>query len=430
MDETTRQILKKTLREREGEYLSYLSELVSIDTQDLGHGIDGGMEEKGQIFLENLMRGFGADTRREPLSEEIISEGIALHGEGNPGHNYVNPDRWNLAAFFERNAAGRSIMFDGHIDTMPPGDPSQWSLDPWRPEVRDGRLYGLGACDMKAGLMASVLAVKLIYDAGLRPPGPVTILSVVDEEGGGNGSLAAMLSGHRADAAVVCEPSGGTLTVAHMGFIFFSVEVTGVALHSGGKWKGVNAIEKAILLIEALNELERVWLMTHKHPLLPPPTLNIGVISGGVAGSTVPDKCVFKLCLHYHPATMSHESAARDVREAVRTRAQGDAWLRDHPPKLEIYQSGGAFEMDVGHPFVSAASDCISAVKGTPPELFGSPAGNDARLLRNIGGMPTVVAGPGRMEQCHGVDEYVEVADFLDFLEIYALLILEWCGGL
>ena len=429
MDEAAGQVLKKTLREREDEYLSRLSELVSIDTRDLGHGIDGGLEEKGQVYLEDLMRTFGAETKREPLSEDIISEGIARYGEGNPGHNYTNPNRWNLAAFFEREAAGRSIMFDGHIDTMPPGDLSQWSLDPWKPEVRDGRLYGLGACDMKAGLLASILAVKLIYDAGLKPPGPVTILSVADEEGGGNGSLAAMISGHRADAAVVCEPSGGTLTAAHMGFIFFSVEVTGLALHSGSKWNGVNAIEKAILLIDALNGLEHTWLMTRKHTLLPPPTLNIGVISGGVAGSTVPDKCVFKLCLHYHPGTMSHESVVRDVREAIETRARGDAWLKDHQPKLEIYQSGGAFEMDTGHPFVTAMSDCMSAVKGKPPELYGSPAGNDARLLRNIGGMPTLVAGPGRMEQCHSIDEYVEVRDFLDFIEIYALLILEWCGG-
>jgi acetylornithine deacetylase len=85
--------------------------------------------------------------------------------------------------------------------------------------------------------------------------------------------------------------------------------------------------------------------------------------------------------------------------------------------------------MDAGHPFVEAASECMAAVKGKRPALHGSPAGNDARLLRNIGGMATVIAGPGRMEQCHSIDEYVEVSDFLDFIEIYAMLILEWCSG-
>jgi acetylornithine deacetylase len=210
-----------------------------------------------------------------------------------------------------------------------------------------------------------------------------------------------------------------------MGFIFFSVEVSGIALHSGSKWNGVNAIEKAAILMDALGELERRWLMTRRHPLLPPPTLNIGVISGGTAGSTVPDKCVFKLCLHYHPA-MGRDLTAREVTDAIMTRAAGDEWLRSHPPKIEIYQAGGAFEMETGHEFVKTASLCVESVKGAAPALYGSPAGNDARLLRNIGGMPTVVMGPGQMAQCHSIDEYVEVKDFLAYIEIYARLILEW----
>jgi acetylornithine deacetylase len=428
MEANTGQLLHKTVSEHRDEYVGYLRELVSIDTQVLGHGIDGGREEQGQLWLENFLQVLGAQTNREPLTEDIIQRGLREYGEGNPGHNYKNPDRWNLVGKFGyAETGGRSIIFDGHIDTMPPGDKSLWSGDPWRGEIRDGKLYGLGACDMKAGLMGAVLAVKAISDAKLKLPGEVTILSVVDEEGGGNGSLAAMLEGHRADAAVVCEPSDGTLTVAHMGFVFFSVEVCGVALHSGSKWNGVNAIEKAILLIDALNELEHRWLMVHKHKLLPPPTLNIGVISGGVAGSTVPDRCVFKLCLHYHPGTMSRASVVREVADAINTRAAGDSWLKEHPPVIDIYQAGGAFEMDTEHPFVKTMSDCMKTVRLKSPALYGSPAGNDARLLRNIGGMPTVVAGPGRMEQCHSIDEYVEVSDFLKFIQIYANVILEWC---
>jgi acetylornithine deacetylase len=425
MYEKTGELLRRTITERADEYVRRLRELVAIDTQDIGHGIEGGREENGQLYLEKFLAELGADTAREPLSEDIVSKGIGSYGEGNPGHNYKSPDRWNLSASFGRAAKGRSLIFDGHIDTMPAGDPSSWSSNPWSAEVRDGKIYGLGACDMKAGLMASILAVKCLRDAGLELPGPIAILSVVDEEGGGNGSLAAMLNGHRADAAVVCEPSDGTLTVAHMGFVFFSVEVSGVALHSGSKWNGVNAIEKAVILMEALDKLEHRWLMTRKHPLLPPPTLNIGVISGGTAGSTVPDRCAFKFCLHYHPS-MGRDLVTREVTDAIMTRADGDEWLRSHPPAIEIYQAGGAFEMDTGHEFVKTASRCVEAVKGTPPALYGSPAGNDARLLRNIGDMPTVVMGPGRMEQCHSVDEYVEVNDFLAFIEIYARLILEW----
>lgn len=413
--------LQETLEQHRDEYIGLLCGLIERDTHVVGHGIDGGLEENGQIYLEKLLASMGALTTREPLNEELVQKGIKEHGEGNPGHNYTN--RWNLVGSFKGREKG-SIIFDSHVDTMPAGELSAWKLcpDPWKPVLRDGKIYGLGACDMKAGLMAAVAAVKLFRDAGLELPCDVKILSVVDEEGGGNGSLAAMLAGHRADCAVVCEPSDGSLTVAHMGFIFFSVSVEGLALHSGSKWKGVNAIEKAILLIDALNQLEHKWLMNHKHPLLPPPTINIGEIEGGTAGSTVPDSCTFKLCLHYLPSAMNHDSVVKEVEEALSVRASGDLWLRSHPPRTEIYQAGGAFEMDTAHPFVSTAKNCLDAVKNAAP-IVGSPAGNDARLLRNVGKMPVVITGPGGQKQCHSADEYVEAQDYLDFIQIYALLI-------
>lgn len=422
-------MLRETLLVRREEYLSRLLELVSADTSVVGHGIDGGGEEAGQIILERVMREMGAETSREPLTEEIVQEGLRRFGEGNPGHVYSGDgfSRWNLVGRF-RGGAGRSIMFDGHVDTMPSGPRELWSFDPHDAHVRDGRVYGLGTADMKGGLMASLMAVKLLQDSGIPLPGDVTILSVVDEEGGGNGSLAAMLAGHRADAAVVCEPSDGSVTIAHMGFVFFRVEVGGVALHSGSKWKGVNAIEKAVLLMQALNEMEHEWLMKYRHPMLPPPTLNVGVIEGGTAGSTVPDRCAFKLCLHYHPGTMTHESVVRETTERLLLRAAGDPWLKDNPPGISIYQAGGAFEMDAGHPFVTAVESSIEASRGARPPVVGSPAGNDARLLRSIGGMPVVITGPGSQEQCHSPDEFLELEDYFRYIEIYARLILEWCG--
>ena len=196
----------------------------------------------------------GANVIREQLTEEVVQKGIETYSEGNPGHNY--DDRYNLVAEF-KGGDGPTLMFNGHVDVMPPGDVSLWESDPFKPEIRDGRVYARGVADMKAGLMASVLGVKLLQDAGVELPGDVTLLSVVDEEGGGNGTLVSLLNGRRADAAVVCEPSDKKVVVAHMGFIFFEVNVTGISLHSASKWDGVNAIEKAIFLIDALHELEK-----------------------------------------------------------------------------------------------------------------------------------------------------------------------------
>lgn len=418
--------LRAALNERKDEYLNYLLELLSRDTQVIGHGIQGGREKNGQDYLESLLQSMGADVVREPLEESLVQRGIAEYQEGNPDHNY--DDRYNLVASFKGSAGGRSLMFNGHVDIMPPGDLSLWHSDPLKPEIRDGMLYARGVADMKAGLMASVLGVKLLQDAGVELPGDVTLLSVVDEEGGGNGTLVSMLNGRRADASVVCEPTCRNVIVAHMGFIFFEVNVTGVALHSSSKWKGVNAIDKAIFLIDALRELENKWLMTCRHPVLPPPTLNVGVISGGTAGNDVPNSCTFKFCLHYVPSLMTHGAVIKEVKDTLLLRSQGDEWLRKNPPIISIYQQGLGFGMDPDHCFVRTAHACSSQVLGDETVVTGSPAANDARLMRNIGQMPTVIMGPGRMEDCHVVNESIPVEEFFDFVLIYAALIFNWCG--
>ena len=421
LPEAVRGALRRTLAERREEYLARLTDLMARDTRVLDHGVGGGREAAGQEYLEELLTRMGARVEREPLEEEAIREGMRLHGEGNPGHDLT--DRWNLSALFP-GGSGPSLLFDGHVDTMPPDG---WTRDPLTPSVEGGRLYGLGACDMKGGLMAACMAVKLLKDTGIPLPGDVKILSVADEEGGGNGTLCALMRGHRAEGALVCEPTSGALTVAHMGFLFFRVTVSGVSLHSGEKWKGVNAIEKAVLLMEALRDLEHRWLLEHRRPLLPPPNINVGVIEGGTAGSTVPDRCSFTLCLHYLPG-MDRDEVVREVEEALMRRSAGDAWLADHPPRWEITQEGRPFEMDRNHPLVeilrSAAADALE--REVP--VVGSPAGNDARLLRNIGGMPTAILGPGPLENCHMPDEWLPVEEYLGCILAYATLILEWGG--
>ena len=424
MNDAIRERLRQTLEARKNEYLNNLKKLIAQDTQVIGHGIDGGKEENGQAFIEKILKEMGASVSREPVTEEIIQRGLSEFSEGNPGHNYTDYKRDNLAGLF-KGGKGRSLIFNGHVDTMPAGEMSLWETDPWTPTEKNGKIYGLGSADMKGGLMASVMAVKLLQDAGIELPGDVTILSVVDEEGGGNGSLAAMLAGHRADAAVVCEHTADSLIVAHMGFIFFQVDVSGVALHSGRKWDGVNAIDKAVLLMQALKDLENKWLLKYKHPLLPPPNLNVGVISGGSAGSTVPDLCTFKLCLHYQPNVQTYDSVVKEVTEALLLRSRGDEWLKDNPPRISVYQAGGAFEMDPEHEFVKTAGRSFEEAFGFAPQVVGSPAGCDARLLRNIGQMPVFISGPG-LGQGHRPNEYVEIDEYLDYILFYALLILEW----
>ncbi|MEG0934267.1 MAG: ArgE/DapE family deacylase [Clostridia bacterium] len=415
--------LKQTLERNRDAYLKPLTELVAIDTHCLGHGVAGGLEKGGQDYMAELLSRMGATVRRAPMAEQDIQAAMARHHEGNPNHNYDGRD--NVYGRFP-GAGGRSLLFNGHMDTMPAGNQADWTYNPHTPTISGGKLYGLGACDMKGGLVAAVMAVQLLKDAGIPLPGDVHIASVADEEGGGNGSIAAAMQGVKADAVVVCECSDRELIAAHMGFVFFRVEVVGQACHSGAKWLGVSAIEKATALIDALNALEHRWLLRYKHPLLPAPNLNVGVIRGGTAGSTVAGECLFEVCVHYLPGVMNHDQVVREFREAIDWAANGDPWLATHRPRLTVYQSGGAFEMDLEHPFTRAFCDAISAVQARPAKVVGSPAGCDSRVWRNIAGCPTLQYGPGALAQCHAVNEYVPLADYYDAILTYACLILAW----
>lgn len=417
-------LLKTTLHEHKEEYLQCLKDLVARDTQDLGHGIAGGREKAGQEYMEALFRRMGAsEIIKDQMSESVILKCYETYGEGNLGHNYE--DRYNVYATFKGKDSSKSLMFNGHIDTMPPGDEKEWMFPPHTPTVKDGKLYGLGAADMKAGLMASTLAVKLLQDAGIELPCDVKITSVCDEEGGGNGSMQAAMNGQKADGVIVCEPTDGGLVVAHMGFVFFKVEFEGKANHSGEKRLGVSAIEKAMKVIRGLEELEHGWLLNYKHPLLPSPSLNVGTIHGGTAGSTVAGKCYFETCIHYLPQSC-YEKVYNEFTSVVNDIAKSDPWMREHMPKITMYQSGGAFEEEVDAPLVQTMLEAYKEAVGEEVSILGSPAGCDSRIWKRITGAQVMQYGPGRQEQCHSVNEYVEIESFYRAILVYAQLILLW----
>lgn len=419
--------LRETLEKNKEYYIKRLAELVEIDTHVLGHGIDGGLEKEGQDYLAWLLREMGARLRLDPLREADIKRCHELWHEGNLGHKLEK--RYNLYAGFGTEGRGRSLILNGHMDVMPADNEKEWKSPPFEPRIEGGRMYGRGTADMKAGLMASVMAVQLLKDAEREIPGELIIASVCDEEGGGNGSIQALMSGLRADGVVVCEGTGDELILAHMGFVFFRVEVEGKSCHSGEKKAGVSAIEKAIKIIEAMHEMEHEWLLKYRHPLLPSPSLNVGVIRGGSAGSTVPSECCFELCVHYIPGQMNYQGLVGEIEDLISRVSRSDLWLEKHPPKLTVYQAGGGFEMGEGQSLVESFQRAYSLVRKKPVQIAGSPAGCDSRLWRNIGGCQTIQFGPGNLAQCHSTDEWVEIDSYLESILIYAELILDFCAA-
>ncbi|MDN5300383.1 MAG: acetylornithine deacetylase, partial [Clostridiales bacterium] len=323
--------LRAFLYENQEAYLKPLYNLVACDTQVVGHGIFGGHEKNGQVYLKSLFESMGAaEIVEDPMSETVLKKAVQMYQEGNLGHDQT--DRYNLYAHFEGTSPKR-LIFNGHVDTMPIGEADAWQYPPIHATLDGDRIYGLGVCDMKGGLTAAIMAVKLLKDAGRALPCHVTITSVVDEEGGGNGSIQAAMNGIKGDGLVVCEPTSGALILAHMGFVFFRVSIKGRANHSGAKWLGVSAIEKAMKMMAELEALENDWQLAYDHPLLPKPSMNVGTIHGGSAASTVAGSCTFEVCIHYHPNTMSHAQVEAAFMNAIDL---DDPWLKANPPTVTM----------------------------------------------------------------------------------------------
>ena len=413
--------LDKLLERKKDEYIDHLKNLVKIDTRVIGHGIKGGNEINGQKYLKVLIENIGGRPEYSNIKAEKIKEAKCKFNEGNLGHNYYN--RPNLLGFFDGYSSGKSLIVNGHIDTMPFGDKKNWHRDPFLGEQINGKIYGLGSSDMKAGLLASLFGIDLIYSAGYNLKGDIIYQSVVDEEGGGNGTLSLVQEGYKADAAIVCEPTSLNLQIAHMGFIFYEIILLGKPIHSSQKWKGINAIHKAYKLINGLMELEHQWLLKYKHPLMPPPTINIGYIKGGDEASTVPASCSFKICVHYFPG-IKREKIDSDIRQTLQKLNDLDPWLSENPVEISIYQEGSSFEIDKNHHLVKTFKKYIPNDK----EINASPSGNDARIFSNIADIPVVVFGPGSLEKAHSIDEDVSIDDYISSILSYAKFYCDWCG--
>ncbi len=419
--------VKETVLQNKEEYISFLSRLVQTDTQVIGHGVLGGNEQAGQAIIKEKLEQLGFQIDEFLVDDEKIKK----YPGANLGHS--NEGRPNVVGTLKGTGGGRSLILNGHVDTMPFGDRSKWADDPFSGAVKGNVLYGLGSTDMKGSLAAMMMAAQVIHTLGIRLKGDLIIQSVVDEEGGGNGTLACVERGYTADAAIVGEPTQLHIQPAHMGFLFHEITVEGKSLHSSQLWEGVNAIDKAIKIYQSLKELEHRWLMTERHPLLPGPTINLGEIKGGIAGSVVPGSCTLKTCLHYQPNPRESYAATRerihgDVLAAIDSVVKGDEWLQAHPPQVTVYQEGFPFETPLTHPFIQEIRQVLGGILQQDVVIEGMPAGCDARLLAGFANIPTIILGCGDPRQCHCIDESVPIDQFLTLIEVYASFIISWCG--
>ncbi len=333
---------------------------------------------------------------------------------------------------FKGSSGGRSMLLCGHMDVVPPGE-GAWTTDPWGGELKDGRIYGRGAADMKGGLAASYIAMRAIRDSGIRLRGDVLIGTTVDEECGSTGALALVLRGYRADGGIIPEPTGLEMNIASTGSVWFRVKVPGKSAHAGMAYKGVNSIYKAMLIIEKLRELEEQRRIRLLHPLYAshpvPFCLNVNVIAAGNWPAIVPAETVFQGRMGVSPVE-SIEEAKAEFEAAIRGIANSDTWLRDHPPVIEYmdcrWNSGS---VDPEHPLSRLLQEHIAGVTGYPAKLTGMGPCSDSGTFIRFGDTPTINLGPNSMAIAHQTDEYVDVASLYDSARIIARAVVDWCGA-
>lgn len=420
MAESIPEKIVQWIEDNEGNIVRFLKDLVSFPSVT-------GQELEIQRFIAAKLKTLGLRIDMwEPDIEVLKNHPAYLPSEG--GYK----DRPNVVGLYKGTGNGRSLLLNGHVDVIPPGPEEAWVHPPWGGEVEGQRLYGRGASDMKSGLAAMTMAMEALIQVGIKLKGDVILESTVDEEATGNGTLACVMKGYRADAGICCETSSLHVQPACIGRIWFEILVRGKPAGIQRRYEGVNAIEKGYQVVQAVSKLEEERIDRLSHPLYPDkrgslPCM-VGVFQAGSFPSAFPDTCLLKGSI----ATLPGEETA-EVKDAfvehIRKFAMTDPWLREHLPEVRfVGYCGDPAEIAPDHPIVTTLSARFREVLGRAPQITGRQGAADTRYLIKYGQTPTVIFGPGMTEQMHANNEWVDLRDLLSATKILALTILDWCG--
>ena len=406
--------------------LECLSELVS-------HPSTRGQEQSAQNFMASEMEQRGLAVDRWQVDVDDICH---LPGFSPVIGNYQ--DAVNVVGTHKSNSKnGRSLILNGHIDVVPEGPLDMWDRPPYDPYIDGDWMYGRGSGDMKAGLISNLFALDALKTCGLAPAADVFVQSVVEEECTGNGALACLQRGYRADAALIPEPFAECLVSAQVGVIWFQVQLRGLPTHVAYAGEGSNAIEAAIPLISALHKLEEKWngpdcrhdAYCHvDHPL----NLNVGKIEGGDWTSSVPAWCIFDVRMGIFPG-QDIDEARREIEATLMDAAKQNAFLRENDPVIVYHgflAEGYALSEHKGASAVqsiSALEEAHRLVTGEPLDHIPITATTDARFFGLYADTPALVYGP-KAEAIHGFNERVSIESINRITKATALFISNWCG--
>jgi acetylornithine deacetylase/succinyl-diaminopimelate desuccinylase family protein len=414
--------ISNEVESREEELIELLTTLIAFPTVSPPARNTNGVQEYMKRYLEDL--GFKTDKWDVyPGDPNVV--GI-LPGESSEIYN--------------------SLIINGHVDVAEVGDKKEWDSSPFQTIIKEPYIFGRGVADMKGGIAASLLAIKLLKELDITLQGDLQFQSVIGEEVGEAGTHDCIERGYTADYAVVVDTSdlqiqgqGGVIT----GWITIESKETyhdGMRrqmIHAGGGVKGASAIEKMMKIITGLQELERHWAVTKSHDGFPPGTntINPAVIEGGRHAAFVADRCALWVTVHFYPDE-DYQVVTKEIEQHIAAVAAADPWLRENPPqfvwggKSMIVDRGEIFpslEIDPNHPGTKALANSFEKLLSENPTISMSTTVTDAGWLGRAG-IPTVIFGPGKLEDAHAVNEKVEIQQLLDFTKVLAGFIATWCN--
>jgi succinyl-diaminopimelate desuccinylase len=329
--------------------------------------------------------------------------------------------RWNLMAERRWGRGGRTLIFNGHLDVVPAGDPSQWKYPPFQGKLSKGRIYGRGASDMKSGIASFIHALSTIDRSKLSfHQGAVILHLVSDEESHGHQGMGflSQRGGIRGDAALVGEPTDLQPVIAQKGALWLRISTLGKSAHSSKPHLGVNAIEKMIKLMERLSSIP----LGKEHPLLGKPTLSIGTIQGGTKINVVPDRCEIEVDRRMLPGEKKEEVLGK-LKGVLDLLQSQDPFFKYRMEEIDFAEPS---EVNPEEEIVKMGVEAIQKVMGKKPLLRAFSGFTDSRFYVNQCHIPTLIFGPGGVDQSHTTDESVEVDALVHAACIYGLIIINY----
>jgi len=393
--------------------INLLADLVRINS--INPNYEGGVPEAAMAeFIEQYFAQHGIETWRQDLY----------------------PERSNVIARVPGHDSNRRIVLEAHMDTVATVG---MTINPWEPEIRDGKMYGRGSCDTKGGMAAMMHAVASLANKNIKPPCDVLFAATIDEEYSYRGVVALCDSLNpgpvdphvlepdvrpptplKADAAIIAEPTDLQAVIASKGLVRWKIETRGKAAHSAKPHLGVNAIEHMAHIITAIQQ-DTLELSKNSHPLLGPATCNIGVVRGGVQINFVPDRCEIEIDRRMLPG---------ETREAVLAHYQQlvNKVAKEHPSMEVIMHphmlSDKPLETDADSPAVQTMASILQDME-LDATLIGVPFCSDASKFGAIG-IPSMILGPGSIDQAHAAVEFIECSQVYQASEIYFRFITEF----